>query len=305
MRVVNLDMVDEAKCSSNILESNSCTEHLESEFSNTSSPLRPDANFLETRTAKSYYENSNWTISSQDYYKCHLGAVKAVEDCKLNEIEQEMVCIHAKKDQCLGLAYSSGATVEEIDAVEDQNKKCHMEINGVKSKPGEYGECVLKSFKENRMGANAYWKQTGTPVPYWAAHPFQGINCLHEYIEMPPCAKDKKPGLKPLGDQWHYDPCKYSTKRKRWGGWKKGRKAFYTEEACRAFPSNTYYSEKLPYQSHFSLTMYDQIANFATSIKDNLECNICSEGNLCVMDDAEQEEEGARREREEGSEEGG
>ena len=126
MRVVNLDMVDEAKCSSNILKSNSCTEHLKSKFSNTPSPLRPDVNFINSKPGKLYSERTNWTVSSQDYYKCHLGAVKAVEDCKLDEIEQEMVCIHAKKDQCLGLAYSSGATVEEIDAVEDQNKKCHM-----------------------------------------------------------------------------------------------------------------------------------------------------------------------------------
>ena len=276
-------MVDGAKCSSSLLESASCTAHLKNKFSNSpTSSLRPDVNFIDSPSGKRFSAARSWTIGPQDYYRCHLGALKAAEDCNLDEIEQEMVCFHAKKDQCLGLAYTSGARVEEIDDIEAQNKECHAKINGVKNKPGDYGQCVVKSFKDIRMGNNAHW--TKYPRDWWAAFPFQGINCLHEYIEMPPCAKLKsKRGLKPLGDQWANNPCY------RRNDGKFGEKGFRWEAECLADPANKYYTESIPYQSHFSLTMYDRLADFAASIENDLECSVCRDDNLCVTDNAEEE----------------
>ena len=208
VRTTNLEMVDGAKCSSKILESTTCTAHLKNEYaSSPSSPLRPDVKFINSTVGQKFIQKRKFNTTSPDYYKCHLGAVKAAEDCNLDEIEQETVCYYAKKDQCLGLAYSSGARDVEVQEVEEQNQRCHAKINGVKSKPGDYGQCVVNSFKNIRMGSEAHWSKH--PTDHWAAYPYQGINCLHEYITMPPCAKHPKTaGLKPLGDQWDSDPCK-------------------------------------------------------------------------------------------------
>ena len=142
VRVKNLLLVDEASCSSNVLESNSCTDQLKSSFANTpESSVKPDVKFIDKYPSYFKRRHLNHIRNSSDYYKCHLGAIKAAEKCNLDEIKQEMVCHYAKKDQCLGLAYSSGANVQLEDEVEMQNRKCHEKINGSKKKriKGDYG----------------------------------------------------------------------------------------------------------------------------------------------------------------------
>ena len=130
----------------------------------------------------------------ENFYKCHLGAVTAAANCKLPEIQSEAKCQYVEDDSCVGFVAKK---LRRKSAKRRANQNEENLIECAKEVQEDYSGCIVDSFKDISVS-----KTTRTDDRF-----YKGVNCLHDFIDIPTCAIDAGTGKKkPLGRNWLFDP---------------------------------------------------------------------------------------------------
>ena len=107
---------------------------------------------------------------AENFYKCHVGAVTAAANCKLKGIESEAKCQFVNDEACVGFLAKGKA----LNKKEEFRKPCAEEVKE------DYSGCIVKNYKQI----------SASKTPIKDDRPFKGVNCLHDFIDMPGCALD-------------------------------------------------------------------------------------------------------------------
>ena len=192
----------------------------------------------------------------ENFYKCHVGAVTAAANCKLSQIQSEAKCQYVEDDSCIGFVAKTIKDKKAKNKNEENLKDCAKEVEE------EYSGCIVKS----------YFETSASQTKKKDNRPFKGVNCLHDYIKVPPCAKKGTGEQKPIGYSWIFDPCRKDSI--------KTREAY---DRCLGQTQNRYFTTTNPFWSYWSKSMVDGVRKFSENINKELQCSQCSDGpNKCT-----------------------
>ena len=214
------------------------TTYIEGEFNK---KRQPDKSFI-----------SDIESEHENFYRCHVGAVTAAANCKLPEIQSEAKCQYVEDDSCVGFVAKAlrNKRFWQVDLTE-----CAKEVQE------DYSGCIVQSYFETSVSKTK--KKDNRP--------FKGVNCLHNYIEIPTCAIDAGTGkAKPLGNNWIFDPCTVPSIKTQ---------ADY--DRCR--DKKQWFTTTQPFWTYWSKSMVNGVQKFSENINEELQCSQCGNGpNKCT-----------------------
>ena len=113
------DVIDEHRCSLSLLNSTDCAKTFPTIYPS-DGIMRRDTEYIEGEYNKKCGRSGcvkDIESEPENFYKCHVGAVTAAENCKIPEIDSEAKCRYVEDDSCVGFVASSLSLIGVIVVV--------------------------------------------------------------------------------------------------------------------------------------------------------------------------------------------